>query len=209
MSGLLDSNAPGYTGRLMDPTEAGTYYEHQDSQAWTPDKEMKGIDQNLFQAPTGPDDSGSFSKNALMSRAQGRFSEKLSNMGFQSQLSSMNNLQRQRLQNYEFSKQVQSIVQNVNERRHVAEMNKVAARNQVIGNIVSVGGAIVGGIYGGPMGAAMGAQAGRLVPGQGMHKASPRSNVGNTGVDAGNYDFGREAATLGERPNINGEESFG
>jgi len=114
---------------------------------------------------------------------------------FKNKMLENDEFKRQRMNNYDYVSKVQRLVKHVQDRRRLAEENKVAARNRVLGGILSTGGMVVGGMMGGPMGAAAGSNAGRLAGNQQMQQGS--SYGGSSGMGSQGPSYGKYAPSNG------------
>lgn len=77
----------------------------------------------------------------------------------------------------------QDVANQIEQRQYQSEQNKIALKNQVMGNLFGAAGAIVGGIFGGPAGAAAGNKAGSAVAPKANYEGVGDFNAG----DAKNY----------------------
>jgi hypothetical protein len=196
---------------LENPEHVNQLYHEQDANKYTSAQDLAGIDQVNASLPSQDaySQSPSFSRDALNARASKSFGQNLNNLRMMSDFNVENQNQAQRMQNYDFSKKVQRIVKHVQEVRRVKAENEIAARNRVVGNVVSFVGAIGGAAIGGAPGAVAGAQLGRMVPGQGMKQASPYGRQGGGG-GFGSYDTTNETSVLGGRKGtLSQRESIG
>lgn len=157
--------APDYTASAPSEDQQRSVYANQDAQNYDPAKVEAGIAQDVQMAP--PE---TFSQRAIQDRARKQYGDYLGDMKSRHERESVDELQRQRMNNMDFVNKVQRLVKHVQDRRAISIQNQTAARNRVVGGIIGAAGAVVGGIYGGPTGAYMGSQAGNLAGPQQMQQ---------------------------------------
>lgn len=133
--------------------------------------------ENSFRSEAAMGRNNKAQTDAILKKGENLFSKNIREMMIQNQIKAQQERMNSLSNKYQLTSRQWKLFEEIKQAKMLAEANKIAARNAVIGQVFQVAGTVVGAMVGGPMGAAAGSQIGGAIA---PKQSGPNVNRGSS-----------------------------